>query len=108
MGYTIDHHSNPRRNTMLVEAQVTINGSRAAIWAAITDIANASEIISGIENIEIVEKPANGLLGLKWRETPKLFCEPATVEKMNNHASEKQFYQNQREDPGGGVLNTNK
>lgn len=30
--------SNPRRYTMIVEAQVTINGSKAAIWAAITDI----------------------------------------------------------------------
>jgi len=27
--------------TMIVEAQVTINGSKAAIWAAITNIANA-------------------------------------------------------------------
>jgi hypothetical protein len=25
--WAIDHHSNPRRNTMIVEAQVTINGS---------------------------------------------------------------------------------
>ena len=46
---------------MIVEAQVTINGSNAAIWAAITNIANATEIISGIENIEVLEKPANGL-----------------------------------------------
>ena len=30
---------------MIVEAQVTINGSKAAIWAAITNIENASEII---------------------------------------------------------------
>jgi hypothetical protein len=29
---------------MIVEAQVTINGSKAAIWAAITNIENASEI----------------------------------------------------------------
>ena len=28
---------------MLVEAQVTIKGSKAAIWAAITNIENASE-----------------------------------------------------------------
>ena len=42
---------------MFVEAQVTINESRAAIWAAITNIENASDIISGIEKIEVVEKP---------------------------------------------------
>src|SRR5258706_11555022 len=106
MGYTIDHHSNPRRNTMLVEAQVTINGSRAAIWAAITDIANASEIISGIENIEIVEKPANGLLGLKWRETRMLFGEPATVEKWVTDAAEKEIYKNRAESDGKGFFTT--
>jgi len=30
---------------VLVEAQVTVKGSRAAIWAAITSIENAAEII---------------------------------------------------------------
>ena len=54
---------------MLVEAQIAINGSKAAVWAAIIDIENASEIISGIEGIEVVAKPAAGLVGLKWRET---------------------------------------
>ena len=29
---------------MLVEAQVTVNGSQAAVWAAITNIENAAEI----------------------------------------------------------------
>ena len=66
---------------MIVEAQVTINGSKAAIWAAITNIENASETISGIEKIEVLEKPANGLVGLRWRETRMLFGKPATAEK---------------------------
>ena len=91
---------------MLVEAQVTINGSRAAIWAAITDIANASEIISGIENIEVVEKLANGLVGLKWRETRMLFGEPATVEKWITDAAENQFYKTGAEDGGFKFLTT--
>ena len=41
--WAIDHHSNPRRHTLIVEAQLTINGSKAAIWAAITNIENTSE-----------------------------------------------------------------
>ena len=45
---------------MIVEAQVTINGSKAAIWAAITNIENAAEIISGIENIEVLEDRQTG------------------------------------------------
>jgi len=91
---------------MIVEAQVTINGSKAAVWAAITDIENASEIISGIENIEVLEKPANGLVGLKWRETRMLFGKPATVEKWITDAAENEFYTTRAEDNGFVFLST--
>jgi carbon monoxide dehydrogenase subunit G len=91
---------------MIVEAQVTIRGSRAAIWAAITNIENASEIISGIENIEVVEKPASGLVGLKWRETRMLFGKSATAEKWITEAAENQFYKTQAEDGGFVFLTT--
>ncbi len=77
---------------MIVEAQVTINGSKTAIWAAIPNIENASETISGIENIEVLEKPANGLVGLKWRETRTLFSKTATAEKWITDAAENEFY----------------
>ena len=91
---------------MIVEAQVTINGSKAAIWAAITNIANASEILSGIENIEVLEKPANGLVGLRWRETRMLFGEPATVEKWITDAAENEFYKTRAEDRGVVFITT--
>jgi hypothetical protein len=91
---------------MFVEAQVTINGSKAALWAAITNIENASEIISGIEKIEVLEKPANGLVGLRWRETRMLFGEPATVEKWITDAAENKFYKTRAEDRGVVYLTT--
>ena len=91
---------------MIVEAQVTIDGSKAAIWAAITNIENASKIISGILNIEILEKPANGLVGLKWRETRMLFGKPATVEKWITDAAENDFYKTRAEDGGFVFLTT--
>jgi hypothetical protein len=91
---------------MIVEAQLTLKGSRAAVWAAITDIENAAKIISGIESIEIVEKPANGLVGLSWRETRILFGKPATVEKWITDAAENQFYKTQAEDGGFAFLTT--
>ena len=91
---------------MIVEAQVPINGSKTAIWAAITNIENAAEIISGIEKIEIVEKPANGLVGLKWRETRLLFDEPTTVEKWITDAAESAFYQTRAESDGNVFLTT--
>jgi hypothetical protein len=91
---------------MIVEAHITIKGSRAAIWAAITDIENASKIISGIENIEVVEKPATGLVGLKWRETRILFGKPATVEKWITDAAENEFYKTRAEDSGFVFITT--
>ena len=83
---------------MIVEAQVTINGSKAAIWTTITNIENAAEIISGIKNIEVLEKPASGLVGLRWRETRMLFGKPATAEKWITDAAENEFYKTRAED----------
>lgn len=91
---------------MIVEAQVAINGSREAIWAAITDIENASKTISGIKNIEVLEKPASGLVGLKWRETRILFGEPASVDKWITDAVENEFYSTRAEDGGFVFLTT--
>ena len=58
---------------MRVTAEVTITAPRAAIWAAIADIENAARFILGIEKIEIVNRPATGLAGLRWKETRILF-----------------------------------
>ena len=91
---------------MIVEAQVTINGSRAAVWAAIADIENASKTISGIEKIEVLERPANGLVGMKWRETRILFGEPASVDKWITDAAENDFYRTRAESDGFVFLST--
>lgn len=91
---------------MIVEVQVTINGSREAIWAAITDIENAAKTMSGIENIEVLEKPAHGLVGLKWAETRMLFGKPATAEKWITDAAENEFYKTRAESDGFIFLST--
>ena len=91
---------------MLVEVQVTINGSKEAVWAAITNIENAAESISGIEKIEVVVKPAKGLVGLKWRETRMLFGKPATAEKWITDAAENGFYKTRSESHGFIFLST--
>ncbi len=91
---------------MIVEARVTINGSKSSVWAAITKIENASQTISGIEKIELIDQPANGLVGLKWRETRMLFGKPATVEKWITDAAENEFYRAKAEDGGFVFLTT--
>ena len=91
---------------MIVEAAVTINGSRAAIWAVIADIENASKTFSGIRSIEVLERPAKGLVGLKWRETRMLFGKPATAEKSITDAAENAFYKTRAEDEKCVYLST--
>ncbi len=93
---------------MIVEAQVTIHGSKAAIWAAIANIENASQIISGIVKIEIIGKPGTGLVGLKWRETRSLFGKPSSVEKWVIDAVENEFYKTRAESDGFVFLTTNR
>src|SRR5262245_52893045 len=95
-------------HTMLVEAQVTINGSKAAIWAAITNIEHFTELLSGVEKIEVVEKPTSGLVGLRWRETRILFGKPATVEKWITDAVENESYNTRAEDSGFVFIATNR
>jgi hypothetical protein len=91
---------------MIVEVQVAINASKAAIWAAITNIENAAESISGIEKIEVVEKPANGLVGLRWRETRMYSGKPETVEIWITDAAENEFYKTRAERDGFVFLST--
>jgi hypothetical protein len=91
---------------MLVQVQVTIKGSTPAVWAAMTDIASFAKSIRGIENIEIVEKPESGLVGLRWRETRMLFGKPATAEKWITDAVENEFYKTRAESDGFIFLST--
>jgi hypothetical protein len=91
---------------MIVEAQVTITGSRAAVWAVITDIEHAAATFSGIEQIEMLDRPATGVVGLKWRETRILFGKAAAVDKWITDAAEQEFYSARAESDGFVFVST--
>lgn len=91
---------------MNVEVEVSIKASKSAIWAMISDMENAADIIRGIEKIEIVNKSDDGLIGLRWRETRILFGKPATAEKWITDARENEFYQTRAESDGFIFLST--
>jgi hypothetical protein len=91
---------------MLVEAQVNITAAQTAVWNMMTDVDNAANILSGVEKIEIVEKPAQGIVGMRWRETRMYLGKPATVEKQITNASENEFYKTRAEDSGFVFLAT--
>ncbi len=85
---------------MKVEAHITIGGNKTEVWAAITHIKNFQKIISGVEKIEILNEPANGLVGLKWRETRMYFGKPASIDKWITDAVENEFYKTRAEMDG--------
>jgi len=93
---------------MIVETSITINASKAAVWAATTDIARFAELLSGVEKIEVVHRPATGLVGLKWKETRIFFGKEATVEKWITEAKENAYYITRAEQDGFVFLTINR
>lgn len=66
---------------METEVKGIINADRKSVWNTITDIENAPQTISGIEKVEILEKPASGMVGFKWRETRTMFGQTGATKK---------------------------
>ena len=91
---------------MNVEVQVDINGTKEDVWKVITDIENSTETIRGIEKIEVLEKPADSFVGLKWRETRTMFGRTATEVMWITDAVENQSYKTRAESHGAVYVTT--
>ena len=85
---------------MQIEVEVTIEGSRDKVWSVLSDIEQSPTVIQGIEQIEILERPSEGLVGLKWRETRTLFGKTATEVMWITDAEENAFYETRAESHG--------
>ena len=85
---------------MKVQARVCIDGTRERIWQVITDIEGSEKTIGAIEGIEVLEKPASGLIGLKWRETRTMFGKTATEVMWITDVKENDYYQTRAESHG--------
>lgn len=104
---------NPQRSAktnetpvMQIEVGIPINGTKEAIWKVITDFDNAAETISGIEKVEVLERPQDGLVGFKWRETRTLFGKTATEEIWITDCVEQVFYKTRAESHGAIYTST--
>jgi hypothetical protein len=85
---------------MNAKTEITVQAPKRAVWNAITDIQNAPKRISGIQKIEILEQPASGLVGLKWRETRTMFGKQATEVMWITEAVSESHYQTRAESHG--------
>lgn len=91
---------------MKIEITVAIEGSKTAVWKKITDIENAADTIGGIDKVEVLENPGDGLVGLRWRETRTMLGKTATEEMWIIDAAENEFYQTRAESHGCVYLTT--
>jgi len=85
---------------MKISVDTDIEAPRQRVWEIITDIEHANANISGIDLVEVLEKPADGLRGLKWRETRTMFGKRATEVMWITDVEEGRSYDTQAESHG--------
>jgi hypothetical protein len=85
---------------MKLTVQMPVDASKEAIWKVISNIKNAEKTITGIEKVEVLEEPKEGLVGLKWRETRTLFGKTATEVMWITEAKENSHYKTRAESHG--------
>ncbi len=85
---------------MHIQESITIKESREKIWQLISNIENSAGLISGIEEIKILNKPEKGLVGLKWEETRIMFGKTATEVMWITDVDDGFSYKTQADGPG--------
>lgn len=66
----------------------------------VTDIENSAATLQAIEAVEILERPQQGILGLKWRETRTMFGKTATEVMWVTNAKDGEHYETRAESHG--------
>jgi carbon monoxide dehydrogenase subunit G len=85
---------------MRVRAEIDIQAPQKAVWEIVTDIGNAAGRITAIEKIEILERPKDKFVGLKWRETRTMFGKTATEVMWITKAKAPESYETRAESHG--------
>lgn len=85
---------------MTITVSEEMNASREQIWHVITDIDSWSDTISGILNIDVINKPEAGVVGLKWKETRMLYGKEAVETMWISAAEPNRFYETTAENHG--------
>jgi carbon monoxide dehydrogenase subunit G len=91
---------------MVIDLEVQINAPKEPVWDVITDIENSDSTIAAIEKLEILEKPASGLVGFKWRETRTMFGKTATEVMWITEATTNECYKVRAESHGSIYVTT--
>lgn len=82
-----------------------IDAPRERVWQLITDIDRWADTISGIISVDIIERPDDGVIGLKWREERMMFGKNA-FETMRISAAEPGHWYETTAENHGTIYNT--
>ena len=93
---------------MEVRAELMIDSSKTAIWQVISNIEESPKNIEGIDKIELLNKPQEGLVGLKWKEYRTMFGREATEIMWITDAEQDRYYKTRAESHGSIYISTMK
>ena len=85
---------------MEVSVEVSIDGSREAVWSVISNVELWAKVIKGVKQVELIARPSSGMSGLRWKETRLLFDKPETVEKQVTEVTDLEFFTSEAEQDG--------
>lgn len=85
---------------MKTSVDIEIAKPKETVWQTITDIENATDFISSIIDLQVLHQPEDGLVGLKWTETRKMFGKEASETMWITEAVDNEYYCTRAENHG--------
>lgn len=85
---------------MKIAVSEEIDAPRERVWNIVTDIDSWADTISGIVSVDVINRPASGVIDLKWRETRVLFGKEAIETMWITAAEENRWYETRAENHG--------
>ena len=77
----------------IVNEVVHINAPASLVWDFISDIEHCATWLTNVDSVSILKRGDNGLVGLRWEETRKMFGKEATETMWITRAEPLNFYQ---------------
>jgi hypothetical protein len=88
------------RTNMEISTSIKVKASKERLWKTITNFNNLASVFKDIKAIEIIEKPQDGIMGLKWKETRALMGKKSTETMWITNVEENKSYTSEAKNSG--------
>lgn len=85
---------------MGITVEERINAPRERVWELITNPDSWQDMITGILTVNVIDRPENGVIGLKWSEKRIMFGKEATETMWISAAEPGRWYETTAENHG--------